>query len=110
MRKSKRDIIDDFEKMSEVEILHEYNPHVNIEFDIMGIKYVFRNVNNKFLSDFSIYEFIRELEIKTIWYNDSAYDTVFVKGVKFLIIEYSRKKIVAVRSNGWLLFGVLYRN
>jgi hypothetical protein len=96
---SKRDLTEAFEDMDDDEILEKVRPTINIEFDMLDKKFVFRNVDDEFLKDFSILEFVKLFGIEIQWYYYGSFDRIVIRDKKFLIIEFTRKKIVLVRSN-----------
>lgn len=96
---SKRDLAEAIEDMDDEEILEKIKPVINIEFDMLDKKFIFRNVDDEFLKDFSIVEFVKLFGIEIQWYYFNSFDSVVIRGEKFLIIEFTRKKIVLVRSN-----------
>jgi hypothetical protein len=96
---SKRDLTEEFEDMDNEEILEKVKPVTNVEFDMLDKKFVFRNVDDEFLKDFSIVEFVKLFGIEIQWYYFNSFDKIIIRGEQFLIIEFTKKKVVLVRSN-----------
>jgi hypothetical protein len=97
--KLKRDAEDALKYMSDEEIIEEFKPRVCLDFEFMAVKYVFRNVDDDFMKDFSIIKFIDLLSTKIEWYRYSFYDRVNILGKDFVIIEATKRKMVLVRAN-----------
>jgi hypothetical protein len=72
---------------------------LEIHFDMLDKKFIFRNVDDEFLKDFSIVEFVKLFGIEIQWYYFNSFDKIVIRGEQFLIIEFTKKKIVLVRSN-----------
>lgn len=99
MGESKEVIRNKLKSMTNEEIVKELNAHVNIEFIINKTKFIFKNVKDSFLSEFILAEFIKVLTLEIEWYNYSSFDTIIILDEAFLIIEYTKSRIVLVQEN-----------
>lgn len=95
----KRDIESSLRNMSDDEIFEEFKPRVTLEFEVCGTKYIFRNVDDKFMEYFSVMRFIELLTTGVQWYKYSYFDKVNILGIDFIITDATKRKMVLVRSN-----------
>jgi len=99
MSKSKEIMKQKLDNMTDEEINSEFQVYVNIEFSINKDKFIFKNVKESFLKDFSRATFIKVLTLEIDWFNYASYDSIEILGENFLITESSRNKVVLVQGN-----------